>query len=146
MRIAFIGILTAIATVYLESVYQTSSVTVAASVGFVCFALMSVAMGLSARSETASAFNRDIFHDKKQLFLYGLALLVTFLATELGFMQRIMGLTGLTVDQWLICIGFALALLLVDEVIKIFLRRRRGHSAATTPASGTGPVAATPSK
>ena len=92
--------------------------------GFVAFALLSIVMGLSARSETASAFNRDILHDRNQLLLYGLALLFTFLPTELGFMQRILGTTSLSGNQWLICIGFAIALLLVDEVIKVFLRRR----------------------
>ena len=57
--------------------------------------------------------------------LYGLALLLIFLPTELGFMQRILGMTSLNSEQWLICIGFAFVLLLVDEVIKFFLRRRR---------------------
>jgi Ca2+-transporting ATPase len=51
---------------------------------------------------------------------------LTFLPTELGFMQRILGTTSLLGNhRWLICIGFAIALLLVDEVIKFFLRRRR---------------------
>ncbi len=123
-RIAFIGILTAIATVYLEAIYE------AATVGFVAFSLLSVVMGLSARSETATAFNRDILHDRNQLFLYGLALMVTFLATELGFLQNILGLTSLNGKQWLICLAIAIALLLVDEVIKVFLRSRRSASQA----------------
>ena len=125
VRIAFIGLLTAIATVYVESIYETSGVAVAASMGFVAFALLSVAMGLSARSETATAFNRDIFHDRSQLLLYGLSLLVTFLATEMGFFQRTLGLTSLSMEQWLLCIALAVVLLLVDEVIKFFLRRSR---------------------
>jgi Ca2+-transporting ATPase len=54
-----------------------------------------------------------------------LALLFTFLPTELSFMQRILGTTSLSGNQWLTCLGFAIALLLVDEVIKFFLRRRR---------------------
>ena len=123
VRIAFIGILTAIATVYLEAISE------AATVGFVAFSLLSIVMGLSARSETATAFNRDILHDRNQLFLYGLALLVTFLATELGFLQRILGLTSLSEKQWLICLAIAIALLLVDEVIKIFPRSRRSSKA-----------------
>jgi Ca2+-transporting ATPase len=122
VRIAFIGILTAIATVYLEATSET------ATVGFVAFSLLSIVMGLSARSETATAFNREILHDRNQLFLYGLALLVTFLATELGFLQRILGLTSLSEKQWLICLIIAIALLLVDEIIKIFLRSRRSAS------------------
>ena len=128
VRIVFLGLLTAIVTVYLESVYQATDVATAATIGFVAFALMSIAMGLSARNETASAFNRDIFHDRNQLLLYGLALLFTFLPTELAFLQRMLGTTKLSAEQWMICIFFAIVLLLVDEVIKFFLRRSRGKS------------------
>jgi Ca2+-transporting ATPase len=124
VRIAFIGILTAIAVVYLEAAYEVDGDATAATIGFVAFAMLSVAMGLSARSETATAFNREVLQDRTQVLLYGLALLVTLLATELGFLQRFLGTTSLTGDQWLICIGFAFALLLVDEVIKVFLRRK----------------------
>jgi Ca2+-transporting ATPase len=102
---------------------------------FVVFSLFNVIIALSARSETGSAFNRDIFHDRNQLMLYGLALLFIFVPVELG-LPRFLGLTRLTGDQWLICIVFAIVLLLVDEVIKFFLRRRRGHAAAT-PATVT---------
>lgn len=129
VRIAFIGILTAIATVYLESIYEAEGAATAATVGFVAFALLSIAMGLSARSETATAFNRDILHDRNQVLFYGVALLVTILATELRLLQRILGLAPLSGRQWLICIAAAIALLLVDEVIKVFLRNRR-HSTA----------------
>ena len=128
VRIIIIGALTAFGTVYLESVYQATDVATAATMGFVAFALMSVSMGLSARSETASAFNRDIFHDRNQLMLYGLALLFAFLPTELAFLQRMLDTTSLSNEQWLICIGFAVALLLVDEVIKAFLRRSRANA------------------
>jgi len=127
VRIAFIGILAAIATVYLESVYQASSAATAATMGFVAFSFLSIVMGLTARSETATAFNRDVIQDRTQLLLYGMALAITLLSTELGLSQRILGLTHLTRDQWLICFVVAVALLLVDEVIKIFLRRRRSQ-------------------
>ena len=131
VRIVFIGILTAIATIYLEATYEAASTATAATIGYVAFSLLSVVMGLSARSETATAFNRDILHDRNQMLLYGLALLVTVLATELGILQRILGLTELNGSQWFICIVAAIALLLVDEVIKVFLRRRHIHDTAT---------------
>jgi P-type Ca2+ transporter type 2C len=130
VRIAFIGILTAIVVVYLEAVSTSASEATAATMGYVAFALLSVAMGLSARSETNTAFNRDIFHDRNQLLLYGIAIGMTILSTELGVFQRVLGLTSLHRNQWLICIGFAVALLLVDEVIKYFLRRRRSQPQA----------------
>ncbi len=139
VRIVFIGILTAIATVYLESIYEAAGAATAATMGYVAFSLLIIVMGLCARSETATAFNRDILRDRNQVFLYSLALLATVLATELGILQRILGLTELNGSQWFICIVAAIALLLVDEVIKVFLRRRHIHDTAT-------PVVTVPTK
>jgi hypothetical protein len=39
--------------------------------------------------------------------------------------ERFLKMTEISGNQWLICIAFAFALLLVDEVIKFFMRRRR---------------------
>ncbi len=130
VRLVFLGLLMAFGTLLLEWYYALAGAAVAATMAFVVFSLFNVIIGLSCRSETRSAFNRDVLHDRHQLMLYGLALLFIFLPTELGFMQRILGLTSLSGDQWLICIGFAIALLLVDEVIKFFLRRRRSQPTA----------------
>ena len=55
---------------------------------------------------------------------------LTFLPTEMGFIQRWLGLTSLTLEQWLICGLVALVLLLVDEVIKFFMRRNRRKAEA----------------
>ena len=128
VRIAFFGILMAIATVYLESIYEAAGMDTAATMGFVAFALLSISRGLSARSETATAFDRDIIHDRNQVLLYSMALLITILATKLRFLQRILDLTSLSRGQWLICLAAAIALLLVDEIIKAFLRSRRSAS------------------
>ena len=125
VRIAFIGILMAIATIYLEMVYEPVDATLARSVGFVVFSLLVVFTALSARSETASVFNRDIFHNRQQLMLYGVSLLMIVLPLQLDFLQKALGLVNLTGELWLQCIGFVVALLLVDEVIKFFLRRSR---------------------
>ena len=138
VRIIFLGLLMATATLCLEAYFAPAGAAVLTTMGFVAFALFNVVIGLSCRSEFHSAFNRDILSDRRQLLLYGLALLLTFLPTELGFTQRSMGLASLTFDQWLLCIGLALALLLVDEVVKFFLRRR--HS--TVAVQKSVPVAA----
>jgi Ca2+-transporting ATPase len=55
--------------------------------------------------------------------LYGISLLMTIIPVRFGFL----GLTQITIDQWLTCIGLAIALLLVDEVIKFFMRRSRSQ-------------------
>ncbi len=140
LRIIFIGLLMAVFTLFLEARYEPTSVTLAATMGFVVFSLLNISVALSSRSETASAFNRDIFHDRSQLMLYGLALLLVLLPTVLGFLQNVLNFDSLTLEQWLICFGFAFVLLLVDEVIKVFLRRRKESAAPAAakplPASG----------
>jgi Ca2+-transporting ATPase len=128
LRLTFVGIVMAAFTLYLEGRYQAESVTLAATMGFVVFSLLNAALGLSSRSETQSAFNRDIFADRRQLGLYGLTFLLTLLPTVLGFLQRPLELQTLNLDQWLICFGFAFALLLIDEVIKFFMRRSRAQA------------------
>jgi Ca2+-transporting ATPase len=84
---------------------------------------------------------------RQQLILFWLSLLLIVLSSELGFLQRILGTTSLTGGQWLVCLGFAVALLLLDEVIKVFLRARAPNVVeAARPVAGNGPsldVAAT---
>ena len=60
--------------------------------------------------------------------------------TALDFLNRIFDTTGLSFDQWCICIGIAASILVVEETIKFFLRRRQ----ADTAASPSPPLTATP--
>ena len=125
VRVTFLGLLIAAGTLILEASQESAGIAVAMSVAFVTFALSNIATGISARREFDTALSRDFFADRRQLGLTGLSLFFTLVATELGFLQRVLGLTSLSGRQWLYCIGFAVALLLVDEVIKFFLRRSR---------------------
>ncbi len=126
LRLVFMGLLVAFGTLWIEKTYEPTSAAVAATMGFAVFSLFNIVFGLSARSEFNTFFDRDNISDRRQLGLYGLALLLTFLATELGFMQRILGTVSLFGEyKWLICIAFAVGFLLVDEVVKYFMRRRR---------------------
>ncbi len=129
-RLIFIGVLVALGTLAVETTYEPTSTAVAATMGFVVFSFFNVAIGFSSRSETETIFQLDNFTDRRQLMLYGLSILITFLSTELGVTQRILHLTRLNGQQWLLAIGLAIALVLVYEVIKFFLRRRRGSAAA----------------
>jgi Ca2+-transporting ATPase len=123
VRVAFLGITTAIITVSFEAYFEDDGFALAATMGFVAFALLSMAAGLSARSETRTAFNRDILRNRQQLMLYGVAVLFTILPTILEPLQNLLGFTSLDGRHWLWALAAAFALLLVDEVIKIFLRR-----------------------
>jgi Ca2+-transporting ATPase len=121
MRLVFIGLLIAIATLVIETIYDG---VVAATMGFVAFGLLNVVLGLANRSETETVFSRENLSDRHQLILYGIALLMIFLPTEMRFGERI-GLTSLTGDQWFVCIATAVGILLITEVVKFFLRRSR---------------------
>jgi Ca2+-transporting ATPase len=90
----------------------------------VVFSLLNIAIGLSNRSETGTVFTRELLSDRRQLMLYGISFLAAYLATELGFLQRMLGTTSLTLQQWLIGFAMALILVLIDEVIKLFIRRK----------------------
>jgi len=137
VRLGFIGILMAAGTLIVEAGAEP---VVAATMAFVVFSFFVVINGLSCHSETLTAFNRNILNDRHQVMLYGMALLLIFLPTELGFLQRGLGLTSLNGNQWLLCIGLAIVLLIVYEVIKVFLRSsHRKHDPAT-------PAVAVPAK
>jgi Ca2+-transporting ATPase len=133
-RIIFLGLIIAIGTLVLEAIYTPISAAAAATMGFAVFSLYNVAIGLSARSEFGTVFDRDTLSDRRQLMLYGISLGLAFLATELGFLQRLLGTTSLRAQEWLLCVGFAVFLILVDEVIKFFLRRRRKPAVENTAA------------
>jgi Ca2+-transporting ATPase len=131
VQIFFIGLLMALATLAVERYYMPAGTVVAATMGFVLFSLFNLVIGLSARSITGTVFIRDTVGDRRQLGMFGLSFALTFLPTELGFMQRWLGLTALSGEQWRQCFGLAIALLLVIEVIKFFLRLGRRQPAAT---------------
>jgi Ca2+-transporting ATPase len=124
-RIVVIGLLMTVMTLAVEWFYGPDVNPTAATMGFVVFSLLNVAIGLAVRSETETAFTRDIIADRHQLLLYGLALLLTWLPTELDFIQTRFGLTSLDGYHWLVAGGLAFALLLASEVVKFFVRRRR---------------------
>jgi Ca2+-transporting ATPase len=129
VRLIFTGLVIAIGTLVIEASFEPDNAALAATMGFAVFSLFNVTLGLSARSETGTVFTRDTVGDRRQLGLYGLALVLTLLGTELGFLQRILGTISLNGDQWLLCIAFALGMLLIDEVVKFFMRRSRSSQA-----------------
>jgi Ca2+-transporting ATPase len=61
-------------------------------------------------------------------------------ATELRPFQRILDTVELTGNQWLICIGGGLVIIVVSEIRKLLLRRREAPSVEAGGAS----VAITP--
>lgn len=139
IRIIFLGLIMAAGTLWLEALYYPTNSVLGLTIAATTFSLYNVFVGLSSRSETRSALNREILSDRRQVMLYGITLILIILATSLGILQRILNTTELTGNQWLQCILVALTVLIADEVIKFFMRRSQSRKSAAS-----GPMMASP--
>ena len=94
------------------------------TVGFVTFSLAHIFAALSYRDPGHSVFRRETFNNRNLNLALLIAFLATFLPTEVGFLNRIMGLVSLSFDQWLWCAAFASLTLWVSEGYKWIARRQ----------------------
>jgi Ca2+-transporting ATPase len=94
--------------------------------------LFHVVAGLLSRDQRRTIFDRDSIPGMAQLRRYGISLLAIVAITTLGILQLIFDTTALSFDQWLICIGLALTLLVVEELVKVVVRRRTPPEFAAT--------------
>jgi len=92
---------------------------VARTMGVTTFALFRLFSSLETADEDESLFSGSILGNRPLLLATGLSVLTIILATELGFLQRLLGTVSLTIDQWVICIVVSLSLILVEEVRKL---------------------------
>jgi P-type Ca2+ transporter type 2C len=113
---------------------------VASTMLLTTLSLFHLAAGLLARDQVNTIFDRDRLPGAVQLRRYALSLAAIILVTKLGFMQRLFSVVDLTLGQWGICLGLALSLVVVEEIIKVFIRRRIRQGGATD--AGKVPVAA----
>ncbi len=125
--------------VYGEDRYDAA--VIGATMLLVTLSLFHVVAGLSVRDDRGTIFSRASWPRWPQLRLYGLALLLTVLVTEVGVLQRIFLTSSLTVNQWLTCAGVAVALLGVEEAVKLALRWRE-KARVVAPVAGARRVAA----
>jgi Ca2+-transporting ATPase len=107
---------------------------VARTMGITTFSLFRLFSSLETADAEESLFSGSILGNRALLVASGLSVLTIVLATEFGFLQRLLGTVALSIDQWIICIAVALSLIVVEEVRK-FLKVRTGEeTAATQPA------------
>ena len=111
---------------------------VARTMGITTFSLFRLFSSLETADEDESLFGGSILANKPLLVATGLSVLTIILATELGFLQRLLGTASLSVEQWAVCLVVPLSLIVVEEARKL-LKVRLGDEAAATQAA---PVAA----
>jgi Ca2+-transporting ATPase len=106
--------------------------------GITTFSLFRLFSSLETADQDESLFGGSILANKPLLVATGLSVLTIILATELGFLQRLLGTASLSVEQWAVCIVVPLSLIVAEEARKL-LKVRLGDEAAATQAA---PVAA----
>ncbi len=103
---------------------------VAATMLLTTLSLFHVAAGFLSRDQRGTIFDRDAMPGVAQLRRYGIAVVAIIAITTIDILERIFGTGELTLHQWLICIGLALTIVVVEEVIKLVLRARERVPAA----------------
>ena len=104
-----------------ESNYDAA---VASTMLLTTLSLFHLAAGFLAREQVHTIFDRRLVPGATQLRRYAVSLAAIILVTKIGFLQRIFSMVDLSLEQWWICLGLASSLVVVEELIKVFIRRR----------------------
>ena len=115
---------------------------VGATMLLTALSLFHVAGALLSRDQVHTIFDRDALPGVMQLRRYGVALIAIVLVTSLDFLQRIFDTTALTFTQWCICAGLAASIVVVEELIKLVIRRQGAPREIAPPLESTSPVPA----
>ncbi len=113
--------------------FPSTNNIIAQTMGVTTFALFRLFSSLETADEDESLFGGSIFGNKPLMIATGLSVLTILLATELGFLQNFLKTVSLTGEQWLVCIGVALSLIVVEEVRKLLKIRAGDEPVAQTP-------------
>ena len=133
IRVSISGLICAVCALVAHVIGEGAyDLAVGATMLLVTISLLHIVIALSVRDEYGTMFNRESMPAGPQLRLYGVTLLLTLLVTEIGFLQRIFDTVGLSLNQWLICLGLALVLLAYEEGAKFVLRQRSEKAAAAS--------------
>ncbi len=114
---------------------------VARTMGVTTFALFRLLHSLETADQDRFLFGGSILANRPLLMATGLSVLTIILAVEFGFLQRLLGTTSLTADQWAICLVVPLSILVIEEVRKL-LKVRTVDEAAPSAAAPATPAAA----
>ena len=113
----------------------------ARTMGLTTFSLANLFFSFTARDELHSVFSLDTVNDRTFLVTSLMSVAAIIFVTELQFFQRVFDTVELTGNQWLICIGAALTIVVASEIRKFLLRRREADAGQAQGRTATGPAA-----
>jgi Ca2+-transporting ATPase len=118
--------------------YAQGGALVGATALLTALSLFHLIAGLLSRDQRNTIFDRAAIPGPAQLRRYGVALLAIIAVTTIDILERIVGTTELSLGLWGICVAIALSLLVVEELIKLALRRH-DRAAAVRPMTAARP-------
>ena len=102
---------------------QNRTPAIAHTMGVVTFSLYALFFSIATKDERRTVFSLDTFSDKTFNIATGVSVLTLILATVLEPLQKLLETTSLDIQQWLICTGAALSIIVVSEIRKAIRRR-----------------------
>jgi Ca2+-transporting ATPase len=125
------GVVMAIATLaVIAGAEHDHGDALARTMGLTTFSLANLVFSFTAREKLRSVFSLDTFADRTFVLASLASVAAIVFATELRFFQRFLDTVELTGNQWLICLGAALTVVVASEIWKLVLRRRQGAAGA----------------
>ena len=97
--------------------------TVAATMSLAAFVFYHIINGMENYHRSRSFFSIETFENRSQNLLMLTVIIMLILGVEMNLFQRLLNTTHLTFNQWMIALLVALPLLVIEEVLKYFLRR-----------------------
>ncbi len=121
-----VGLFIAVAALIMLQIgiHHYESVHIGNSIAFTAFALMLVAAAFECRSEVGTVFVSDTFNSRRMNIIAAIEVVGAVLATGWDFLNRLLGTTALTTQQFGLALLCAIALLVTWEIAKAIARRR----------------------
>ena len=137
VRLCLQGLVMTVGSLLAYKLVEDQGAVIASTMLLTTLSLYHVVAGFMARDQHNTIFDRDAIPGPVQLRRYGVSLLAIILVTTLGILQRIFGTTELTLSQWGLALGLALSLLVIEEVLKLVLRRRAAATQHEIPGASS---------
>lgn len=105
--------------------WQGVDVQSAETMAFVTLSLCELFRAYTVRSERMSIFKLGVFSNKYMQYAVGLSIILLGMVVSVPFLQPIFNTHLPNLQEWAVIIGFSLLPAVLEELLKVYLRRKR---------------------
>ena len=124
IQIALSGLMVAAAVIVVRELALNAydSATVAQTMAFAVFCYAPIVFALNMRFPDKSLFRRETLTNPKLWLSFLWAIIGPILVTETKLLRNVFKASALTAEQWALCLGVTVVLILIGDIIKPLLR------------------------